>query len=111
MKSRWSQYYNSSPKTEGRAKSLRKETTEAEKIFWKIVRNRAIKGYKFRRQHPIGHFIVDFYCHEAKLAIELDGDVHQVDFVEEYDKAREAILIKMGIKVLRFNNELIFSNP
>jgi very-short-patch-repair endonuclease len=111
MKSKWEQYYGSSPKTEGRAKSLRRESTEAEKLFWKIVRNRAVNGLKFRRQHPIGHFIVDFYCHEVKLAIELDGDVHDVDEVKQYDKARQKVVEELGITLLRFDNEIIFTNP
>ena len=111
MKSKLEQYYGSSPKTEDRAKSLRRESTEAGKLFWKIVRNRAVNGLKFRRQHPIGHFIVDFYCHEVKLAIELDGDVHDVDEVKQYDKARQKIIEELGITLLRFDNEVIFTNP
>src|SRR5258708_2171982 len=111
MKSKWPQYYKSSPKIEARAKSLRRESTPAESLLWKIIRNRSVKGFKFRRQHPIKHFIVDFYCHSAKLIIEIDGDIHEVDEIKIYDKEREGILQNLGLTVLRFTNEEVFSDP
>src|ERR1700752_2725121 len=102
MKSKLPQYYNSSPKTEERAKSLRRKSTDAEKLVWGIIRGRNFKSMKFRRQHPIGSYIVDFYCHELKLIIELDGDVHSIDFVNKQDKIRQKNLEKLGLTVLRF---------
>ena len=111
MKSKWPQYYGALPKTEQRAKTLRKDSTSAEKLLWKILRNREIKKLKFRRQHPIGHFILDFYCHELRLGIELDGDIHEIDFVKKHDNKRQAILRKLGITIIRFDNEIILSNP
>jgi len=111
MKSKWPQYYKSTPKIESRAKSLRRESTPAENLLWKIIRKRSVKGFKFRRQHPIKSFIVDFYCHSAGLVIELDGDVHQVGEIKAYDKERQDVLHKLGLTVLRFNNDEVFSDP
>lgn len=70
-------------------------------------------GFKFRRQYPLKYFIVDFYCHEALLVIELDGDIHELENIKQYDKRREAIIKEMRITVLRFKNDSIFSeiNP
>src|SRR5581483_11696701 len=111
MKSKWPQYYKSTPKIESQAKSLRRESTPAENLLWKIIRKRSVKGFKFRRQHPIKSFIVDFYCHSAGLVIELDGDVHQVGEIKAYDKERQDVLHKLGLTVLRFNNDEVFSDP
>ena len=91
--------------THGHAKKLRRKETEAEQKLWSLLRNRQLKGKKFRRQHAITKYIVDFYCHECKLAIELDGYHHKNDDVKEYDKARTALLNEYGITVLRFWNE------
>jgi len=94
------------------AKKLRKESTPSEKLLWKILRGRRIDGYKFLRQHPIFYridkswvdfFIVDFYCSELKLIIELDGPMHE--FQIEEDKEREDKLKSRGFCVIRFKNE------
>jgi very-short-patch-repair endonuclease len=94
------------------ARQMRKNQTPAEEKLWEKIRNRKLKGKKFLRQHPIAYrnsnnsvsyFIPDFYCAEKKLIIELDGKIH--DFQKEYDRNREAVLIDMDIKVLRFRNE------
>lgn len=91
-----------------RAKTLRSSQTEAEEKLWSFLRNRKLKGKKFRRQHAIADYIVDFYCHECHLAIELDGNDHKNKEAKEYDKARVALLSEYGITVLRFwNNEVI----
>ena len=111
MKSKWPLYYSASEKTVAKATKLRRELTQSEKILWNIIRSRKIKGFKFRRQHAIQYYIADFYCHEAKLIIELDGDVHDVEEVKEYDKRRQKIIEKLGLKVIRFSNELVLSNP
>ena len=92
------------------AKALRKRSTTAEHLFWKIVRNRQIMGFKFRRQHPLKYFIADFYCHEAMLVIELDGSIHQLEHVKQNDNSREVIISELGIKVLRFTNDDIFTD-
>jgi adenine-specific DNA methylase len=85
-------------------RSLRHNTTDAEKLMWKLLRDRRLKGAKFRRQHLMGRFILDFYCHEAKLAIELDGGGHAEDQQKQYDEQRTKALEGDGIKVLRFWN-------
>jgi very-short-patch-repair endonuclease len=91
--------------THGHAKKLRRKETEAEQKLWSLLRNRQLNGRKFRRQHAITKYIVDFYCHECKLAVELDGYHHKNDDVKEYDKARTILLNEYGITVLRFWNE------
>ncbi len=88
-------------------RSLRKESTEAEKIMWKKLRNRKLDGIKFRRQYGIGHYIADFCCPEKKLIIELDGGVHTEDEQIYYDEERSQGIEELGFKVLRFwNNEV-----
>lgn len=89
------------------ARELRQEPTAAEKILWSAIRNRKLNNLKFRRQHPLDKFIVDFYCNEKKLAIELDGGVHDVKRNKEYDDARTAMLAGLNICLLRFRNEEI----
>lgn len=87
-----------------KANALRKRMTLPEKIIWDELKNRRITKVKFRRQHPVDIFIVDFYCHEIKLAIEIDGEVHQDEDVKEYDDGRTHDIEKLGITVLRFTN-------
>ena len=84
--------------------------TEAEKILWEALRNRKLIGAKFRRQHPISVFILDFYCHEYKLVVEIDGGVHEDVEVKEYDKGREEELRELKLKVIRFKNEEVMEN-
>ena len=110
MKSQIPQYYRSTKRTEQNAKALRKPLTPAEELFWKIVRNLNLLGLKFRRQHPIGPFIADFYCHELKLVVEIDGDVHDLEDVKQYDVQRENYIKELGLKVLRFQNGDVFKN-
>ncbi|MEZ4887702.1 MAG: endonuclease domain-containing protein [Chitinophagales bacterium] len=83
--------------------TLRKNQTPAEKVLWELVRNKQLGGFKFRRQHIIGVFIVDFVCIGAKLVIEVDGRIH--DFQKEYDEARTKFLNVEGFEVIRFKNE------
>lgn len=90
-------------------KELRQESTGAEKLLWTELRNRKLKGLKFRRQHPLDKFIVDFYCNEKKLVVELDGNVHDEKINKEYDEARTAMLAGLNIIVLRFKNEEIIN--
>jgi very-short-patch-repair endonuclease len=85
-------------------RELRQSSTKAEKILWEYLRNRKLDGLKFRRQHPIDKFIADFYCHEKKLVVELDGDVHDDKMNAQYDEARTYELKGSGIKVIRFRN-------
>jgi very-short-patch-repair endonuclease len=86
-----------------RARELRQPQTPAETTLWRHLRDRNL-GYKFRRQHPIDRFIVDFYCAEAKLCIEIDGSSHLASEQKEYDKARTEFLEVLGYHVIRFTN-------
>ena len=89
-----------------RARELRKGQTEAEKLLWKHIRNRQLSGYKFRRQYPVGHYIVDFVCLSIQLIIELDGSQHMNN--ESYDERRTQYLNARGFKVVRFwNNDIL----
>ncbi len=88
------------PKLKQLARILRKNSTLGEILLWLGIKNRAL-GYEFHRQVPISDFIVDFYCHEIKLAIEIDGSSH--DYKYEDDKARQGILESYGIRVIRFD--------
>lgn len=92
------------------AKELRKSQTEAEKVLWEMLRSRRCGGCKFRRQHPVKEFILDFYCHSYLLGIEVDGEVHENDAAKEYDRGRTYELESLGITILRFKNEEILNN-
>ena len=91
-------------------RELRQDSTEAEKLLWAVLRNRKLNGLKFRRQHPLDKFIVDFYCNEKKLVVELDGNVHDEKANKEYDEARTAMLTGLNVIVLRFKNEEVITN-
>ena len=92
------------------ARRRRKEQTDAENLLWHLLRDRRFCGFKFRRQYPIGGYILDFYCHAAKLAIELDGGGHSTDEQRIYDAERTKVLKGAGLRVLRFwNNEVLNS--
>lgn len=86
------------------ARELRQPLTPAEAILWRLLRNR-ILGFKFRRQHEIEFFIIDFYCAEVKLCIEIDGDSHLTESQQEYDAARTEYLEALGRTVIRFTNQ------
>ena len=103
-------HYNAYSKIFENANALKNNQTKAEYIMWQVLRGRQLNGAKFRRQHPIQKFIVDFYCHEFKLVIELDGGVHDIDFIKENDERREVELKNLGLKIIRFKNEEIFDS-
>jgi len=103
-------YFGTSVEIMKRASRLRKDQTSAEKIIWQRLRRRQIGGLRFRRQHPINSFIADFYCHEAKIVIEIDGGIHDDQEQKQKDIARQEIITDFGIKVLRFKNEEIFND-
>jgi very-short-patch-repair endonuclease len=88
------------------AKALRKRMTDAERLLWRHLRNRELGGWKFKRQYPVGSFIVDFICPEKNIVIEVDGGQHAEN--EELDIQRSAYLNEMGYRVLRFwNNQVL----
>ena len=93
-----------------RARTLRRDQTNAEKIFWRRVRNRGLGGLKFRRQTPIGPYIADFLVEDAKLVTELDGDQHGFDDGRAHDAARDAFLRREGYDVLRVWNRQVYEN-
>ena len=92
------------------ARSFRKTPTDAESKLWSELRNRLLLGFKFRRQHPLGTRVFDFYCEEAKLAIELDGSGHSYDLKREDDLDREIEAYEKGVRILRFANHEVFEN-
>jgi 2-isopropylmalate synthase len=90
-----------------RARQMRREMTDAERKLWRILRNRAFAGVKFRRQFPIGNYIADFCCHEHRLIVELDGGQHAEQ--EAADALRSRFLAAEGFRVLRFWNEQVLT--
>ncbi len=93
-----------------RRKSLRKRLTPAEAFLWKHLKGRKLQGRKFRRQHSIGAFIVDFYCPREKLIIELDGECHNNPVAENYDQKRSRYMNNKGCRVIRFENRRVFDD-
>ena len=98
------------PSTYEIARQLRQRQTDAEDILWQNLRNRKLCNLKFRRQHAFENFVLDFYCHEKKLVIEADGNIHNEQDIKVYDNARTKRLQECGIKVLRFTNDEIEKN-
>jgi very-short-patch-repair endonuclease len=89
----------------GLCRKLRQKPTAAEGLLWKQLRTKNLNGLKFRRQHPIGRYIADLYCPEARLAIELNGSVHSQKDQKEYDRIRTETIESLNIRVLRIKNE------
>ena len=92
------------------ARKLRKEHSDAEQLLWGLLRNRRLDGFKFRRQHPVKPYVLDLYCHEVRLGIELDGGQHGLPDQEARDDKRTAFLAQRGIRILRFWNNDVFKN-
>ena len=88
-------------------RNLRRFATDAERVLWQHLRGRSLAGARFRRQHPLGPYVLDFYCAEARLCIEADGGQHWDPEQQTYDAARTAQLAAVGIRVLRFRNREI----
>ena len=86
------------------ARQLRRDQTDAERLLWRLLRNQRFCGLKFRRQHPIEPYVLDFYCHEERLGIELDGGQHAAPDTQHSDTARTAFLESKGITIVRFWN-------
>ncbi len=91
------------PRLRALARAMRGRQSDAEAAVWWLVRSRNL-GVKFRRQHPIGRFVLDFYCPELRLAIEVDGSQHAEDAARARDAARSVALRQQGIRVIRFTN-------
>jgi very-short-patch-repair endonuclease len=90
-----------------KVRKMRREPTPGEDALWQRLRNRQVEGYKFRRQHPIDHFVANFCCPERKLVVEVDGGVHDNREVE--DQVRSRFLENLGFRVMRFSNERVLS--
>ena len=103
-------YLHNKKSIQDKRKRLRNYGTPAEAALWKIIRNRNIAGLKFRRQHSVGNFILDFYCPAIRLCIELDGEDHYWQEGMERDKIKTEFLIKNNIHVIRFENRLVFED-
>src|SRR5690554_1406027 len=88
-------------------RELRSDATYPERVLWNLLRKRQVDGRRFRRQHGIGPFIVDFYCPEERLIIEVDGSIHDDLLHSEYDMDRQKYLEASGFKVLRFPNDAV----
>ena len=91
-------------------RKLRQEPTVTEKLLWDHLRSKRFKDLKFRRQHPMGRYIADFYCREPRLVIELEGGVHDEKDQKEYDRIRQEIIEARGLRVLRIKNEEVVRN-
>ena len=90
------------------ARQKRCEPTPAEALLWQKLRHKQVLGFKFRRQHVIDRFIVDFYCGEAGLVVEVDGEIH--DYTPQEDAIRQEFLESLGLRVVRFRNEEVFGD-
>ena len=102
-------FYGANEETFEAARILRKNETLAEKCLWEKLNNKQL-GYKFRRQHPTWIFIADFYCHQLKLVIEVEGGIHRLQGQREYDIGREEEMEQFGICMIRFTNEEVLGN-
>jgi leucyl-tRNA synthetase len=92
-----------------RRRELRKRSTPQEDLLWEELRNRKL-GPKFRRQHSVGRYILDFYCKEKRLLIEIDGGVHRTNEAREYDAVRDKYFRELDFKILRFANDEVEQN-
>jgi very-short-patch-repair endonuclease len=98
------------PKLRSRARSLRRDSTDAERIIWSALRAHRLNGASFRRQTPVGRYVADFVCHAAKLVIEIDGGQHFESEQMKRDAKRNSFLASKGFRVLRFNNRDVMTN-
>ncbi|MCF8506212.1 MAG: endonuclease domain-containing protein [Caulobacter sp.] len=98
------------PVSPARARTHRKTMTPSEATLWRVVRAKRFKGLHFRRQHPFGPYILDFYCDAAKLAVEVDGGIHQLEERMMQDAARDAWVTQRGVRTLRLPARLVLED-
>ena len=101
--------FNQPTQTEKR-RDLRNHATRSERLLWSQLKNNQVSGFKFRRQHGVGPYILDFYCPEAKLAIEIDGSSHDSEEARKNDERRQAFIEEFEIRFLRFSDTELFEN-
>ena len=104
-------HLNNLPELKTFRRRLRSNLTPAEARLWTMLKGSKVQGRKFRRQHSFDGYILDFYCPAEKLAIELDGESHNSDHAAQHDHERKLFLEFFAVKVLRFENKLVFENP
>ncbi len=92
----------------GRRRQLRQDATSAERKLWQHLRRKGLEKQKFKRQYSVGPYVVDFYCPEERLVVELDGAVHETSWQRASDEARTDFLTKQGIRVIRYENRKVF---
>lgn len=107
MKTRRTMHVGASPTIFLKARKLRNRPTPSEELLWSHLRNKQMEGVKFRRQHPINDYVVDFYAHEFKLGIEVDGDYHKEELQSFEDENRDATLMSFGLSMLRYSNDQV----
>ena len=104
---RYERVRNTIPEIVEHAKAHRKNPTHAEAILWEALRGRRLCGAKFRRQHTVGNFILDFWCPEHRIAIEVDGEIHELPHIHAHDLERQTWIEAHQVRVLRFRNEQV----
>jgi very-short-patch-repair endonuclease len=99
------------PSEKTKRRKLRQNQTNAEELVWRFLRNRQLSGFKFKRQFSVDHFVIDFYCPELKLAVEVDGASHNEPGQQKKDISRQKYLEAFDIKFVRIKDEELFGNP
>jgi len=102
--------FHNLPEKKPQRRELRSRLTPEESFLWTFLQHRQLAGRKFRRQHSVGPYILDFYCPAEKLAVELDGSTHDHEAAQAYDAKRETFLSKLGIRTVRFQNSEVRKN-
>ncbi len=102
------QFTYNKPSLKEARRELRTHGTSAEAVLWTHLKNKQLGGRRFRRQYSVGNYILDFYCPSERLAVELDGAHHETSYGRQADQTRDEYLLELGIKVLRFENRLVF---
>lgn len=92
------------------AKQNRRNNTPAEAVLWEAIRLKKLDRFRFRNQHAIGAYVVDFYCHESKLAVEVDGQYHTDPSQMAYDEERTKVIVSSGVSIIRFTNQEVLNN-
>jgi very-short-patch-repair endonuclease len=104
------EYLYNNPEVKRRRQNLRNAAPTAEQLLWRHIKGKQLNGIKFRRQYGVGPFVIDFYCPELRLAIEVDGDSHLREGAKEYDERRQKYIENFNIQFLRFANIDVYKN-